>query len=158
MKFSLIAICLCGLLCSFANAARPVSYLCVTEMSTGFLGEEKTGKWRVVRFNERKYIVFEPKPGSAELYVRQIGSANPIAQCKFAPEWGGGALHCSGREEFWMLDGYEKSAIHGDVSTWVLEYGAGNGHRWHTISRHRHLFRVVILRIRSVLRNRRRYC
>jgi hypothetical protein len=53
MKFSLIAICLCGLLCSFANAARPVSYLCVTEMSTGFLGEEKTGKWRVVRFNER---------------------------------------------------------------------------------------------------------
>jgi hypothetical protein len=102
MKFSLIAICLSGLLCSFANAARPVSYLCVTEMSTGFLGEEKTGKWRVVRFNERKYIVFEPKPGSAELYVRQIGSANPIAQCKVAPEWGGGALHCSGREEFWM--------------------------------------------------------
>ena len=39
-----------------------------------------------VRFNERKYIVFEPKPGSAELYVRQIESANPIAQCKVAPE------------------------------------------------------------------------
>ena len=102
MKFSLIAVSLCALLYSFANAARPISYLCVTEMSTGFRGEENTGKWRVANFKERKYIVFEPKPGSVELSVRQIGSANPIAQCKSAPEWGGDALHCFGGEEFWM--------------------------------------------------------
>ena len=102
MKFSLIAVCLCGLFWSAANGARPISYLCTTEMSTGFRGEENTGKWRVVSFAERKYVVFEPKPGSKDLYVRQIGSANPIAQCKTALEWGGDALHCSGWEDFWM--------------------------------------------------------
>ena len=102
MKVWLIAICMSWLLCSFANAARPISYLCVTELSTGFRGDQDSGKWQVASFKERKYIVFEPKAGSSELHVRQIGSSSPIAQCKSAPEWGGDALHCSGREEFWM--------------------------------------------------------
>jgi hypothetical protein len=54
----------------------------VTELSTGFRGDQDSGKWQVASFKERKYIVFEPKVGSSELHVRQIGSSSPMANAK----------------------------------------------------------------------------
>jgi hypothetical protein len=102
VKAGVIAICVCGMVYSFANAGRPISHLCVTDMTTGFRVDGNTGKWRITNFKERKYIVNQTKPDAVAWYVRQIGSAEPTALCRSTAQADRDTLRCSGSEEFWM--------------------------------------------------------
>src|SRR5690242_4201956 len=52
-----ITACFCVMLYSIVYAERPISYLCSTEMTTGFRLDESTGKWQVAKFKESKYII-----------------------------------------------------------------------------------------------------
>jgi hypothetical protein len=103
VKLGVVVVGLCGLFYSTAHAGRPISYLCVTDMSTGFRLDKNTGKWRITNFKpERKYIVTQANTDDLSWHVRPIGSADPIARCNSNPDLNSQGLHCSGNEEFWI--------------------------------------------------------
>jgi hypothetical protein len=95
-----ITACFCVLLYSIVYAERPISYLCSTEMTTGFRLDESTGKWQVAKFKESKYII--SNSDASGWYVRLLGSADAIARCQSMPEPSATTLRCSGSEEFWI--------------------------------------------------------
>jgi hypothetical protein len=103
VKRRVVILGVCALFCSVAVAGRPGSYLCATDMSTGFRLDKGTGQWRIANFKpERKYIVTQSSTDALVWDVRPIGSASAIARCKSNPDFNPQALRCSGHEEFWI--------------------------------------------------------
>ena len=95
-----VTVCFCAIFHSIVYAARPISYLCVTEMTTGFRLDESTAKWQIAKFRESKYII--SNSDASAWYVRPLGSADAIARCQNMAEPNAGTLRCSGSEEFWI--------------------------------------------------------
>src|SRR5690242_18375579 len=95
-----ITACFCVMLYSIVYAERPISYLCSTEMTTGFWLDESTGKWQIAKFKESKYFI--SNSDASGWYVRLLGSADAIARCQSMPEPNATDLRCSGKKEFWI--------------------------------------------------------
>jgi len=81
-KIGVTAVLLCCLLTTLASADD--SYLCVSDMSTGFRYNKALDKWEIANFitDEEKYIVSRSIDKNIAWEVKRIGESSELAFCK----------------------------------------------------------------------------
>ena len=84
------------------SALYAESYLCITDLSTGFAFDKQRKTWTIERFNPKgKYILTASEKDPSKWEVREPGDKMPSAWCE-----GGfsvlGALRCDGFIDFRM--------------------------------------------------------
>ena len=81
-KTGVTAVLLCCLLTTLASADD--SYLCVSDMSTGFRYNKALDKWEIANFitDEDKYIVSRSIDKNIAWEVKRIGESSELAFCK----------------------------------------------------------------------------
>ena len=73
-----------GLLCSLlsVSASASISYLCVTDMDTGFAFDKDRQQWHSVDFRaESKFVVSKTTTGAHAWEVKQVGYEIPFIVC-----------------------------------------------------------------------------
>jgi len=94
VKIRLKVIFLCGLFAAPASASD--SYVCVTDMATGFAFNETRKQWHSTDFKENtKYLVSRAKREGYAWEVKTVGSTIALIFCK-ADFNEAGALRCEG--------------------------------------------------------------
>lgn len=101
MRYDYIIIA--GLLSLAATAACAAdSYLCVTQMVTGFVYDKDAGEWSSASFNaNRRYVVSRARVDGFAWEVVQVGETRPSTLCK-SDFTGAGNLSCEGSHQFKM--------------------------------------------------------
>ena len=94
VKIRLKVVLLCGLLAARASASD--SYLCVTDMATGFAFDKSQKQWHSTSFKvSNKYLVSKAQREGYAWEVKTAGSTIALIFCK-ANFTEAGALRCEG--------------------------------------------------------------
>ena len=82
VKIWIVAFLLCCLLTTIASAGD--SYICISDMSTGFKYNKALDKWEIANFitDEEKYIVSRSIDKNIAWEVKRIGESSELAFCK----------------------------------------------------------------------------
>jgi hypothetical protein len=92
-----------GLLCALPlSVAAADSYLCVSDMVTGFAFNKETKQWEIARFKANEKFVVTRSKGSMFVWeVRRTGLNAPVSYCQ-EDFTASGYLICKGFDSFFM--------------------------------------------------------